>query len=202
MSESTQNSGITKEFGNVYCESVKPGVSDKNDIAVLRQEVETTYPATQGGNSKTSSLFGGASFGAGQKFGGKPRAAIIKVPTGTTVDAVNELISNLAGTPRLYRILSSNVEDVLTEQQIAMVESGNSELTMEDYKTRRMIKKDEESGEIILDPWGNVQYGATYFSDVIKEDEDHRVRVTDRVSMAETAEVKDNFLATPVAAEM
>ena len=63
-----QNNGPRVDFGKVTTTRVQPGISASADIAVLRQDVVTTYPAASAGNNKVASLFGGSDFGDGQTF--------------------------------------------------------------------------------------------------------------------------------------
>jgi len=212
MSQIKNDSGITKTFGNVYVHSLEGGTApEKNSIAVLKQDLETVYPAAQGGNSRTSSIFNAAAFGKGQTFPSK-RAAIIKVPLADengepmTKAKVEAIIAAIVTTPRLYRILSNKVEDVMTEGQLTMIANGRSNLTIADYKRTKLVRESED-GPVILDANGQKQYGATYFSDAVIEDMDLRsapvrTQMNDEKEEAVELEPVSNFITESESPEM
>jgi len=177
--------GPRVEFGNIIVTKVVEGMSKGSDIAVLSQPVRTIYPSASAGNDKVDSLFGSADFGDGQSYESK-RPAIIKVPKGTAVAAVIAKIDALEN-PRIYRILSFNVEDVLTDDQKSMVAQGLSSMTMEQYKEDKAVKNGETGEKVLMD--GKVQYRSLFFSTTPVEDIDNReVTATSRTTIAVSEE--------------
>ena len=200
------NEEITKDFERITVDSVQDGANpEKSKIAILKQVVVTTYPATKAGNSKTSSLFSTESFGVGSQYGNrpgdKPRASLIKIPVDADIDDVKAQIEALyqAGNqPRLYKILSNDVMDVLTDEQKDMIPNADfPEITLVSYKAKKTVR-DGDTQEPILDKNGRIQYGSTYFSHVLKEDEDYRMAPTRTQVSQEPAE---NFLTGDVNAD-
>ncbi len=193
-------SNTRTEFAKIVVTKVVEGMSKNSDIAVLSQPVKTIYPSANSGNDKTDALFGASAFGDGQSYESK-RPAIIKVPKGTTAEQVQAKIDALEE-PRIYRILSNNVKDVLTDEQISMVDQGLSSKSYADYKAEKSVKNGETKEEVLFN--GQVQYRSLFFSATPVEDVDNRETEqaqSDRVSMAEAATV-ENEVAQAAALEM
>ncbi len=170
METNTQGNGPRVEFGSVTVLKVVEGMSNSSDIAVVQQEVSSIYPAASAGNDKVDALFASNEFGDGQTYTSK-RTAIVKVPKGTTAEQV---ATKIAAHPnaRIYRILSHDVKDVLTNDQISMVEQGLSSMTFAQYEEEKAVK-DAETGAKILHN-GQVQYRSLFFATSPVEDIDNR----------------------------
>jgi len=109
---------IKKEFSAITVDHVEPHTfKPEQSQAQIRQVVTTTYPSQVVGNSATDSLFDIKEFKLkdGQSFSSK-RVAWIPVPNGTSVEQVKKILSTLPRA-RIYRMISNELDDVLTEEQ-------------------------------------------------------------------------------------
>lgn len=164
------DNSIKQEFGPILVDRVMPGMSESTGIAVLKQEVKSIYPAARGSNDKVSNIFGAEEFGTGQEYV-NTRWAIIKVPKGVTPEQVQAKLAQFPNA-KLYRILSLNVEDTLTQDQKDALESGLSGMTIEDYKNRNLVVHPETNEPILYN--GQPQYRAIFFDAKGRGDEDLR----------------------------
>lgn len=152
------------------------------DQAQLRQVVVTDYTSTIG-NSNSDLLFQENDFNleVSQSFE-STRVTWIPVPKGTTKEQVQSLL-NSKRDARIYRIISHNVMDCLSEEQKMGMELDYS--TLEDYKTKLEIK--DRHGNPIDGP---TQYSQNFFSVSGKEDIDLRDKEVVR-EMTPTQEARD-----------
>jgi len=154
-------------FGKITVDSVSENTYKKGIYqAQLRQVVTTEYPSVKLGNSNSDLLFGEDAFNlpAGQSYD-STRITWIPVPEGTTAEKVAE---RLEATPdaRIYRVISNNVADVMTEEQHQSVKAGLR--TMEDFKDSLIVR--DSDGNTITP----VQFRQNFFSATGKEDIDLR----------------------------
>jgi hypothetical protein len=189
-----RNNGPRVEFGDITITKVMEGKSATSDIAVLAQPINTVYPAAQAGNDKADSLFDTADFGDGQSYA-STRNAIIKVPKGTTVEQVQTKMDNLPDA-RIYRELSFDIEDVLTDNQKSMLAQGLSTMSLEEYKENKAVKNSETQAKVLVD--GKVQYRSLYFAATAKADIDHRDSVSVAAERTVIATENSEAIATEV----
>ena len=171
------NNGIKKEYGQITCDQVVNSFQNaKTAVAVLRQVVTATYPSVRPGTSKSSALFTEEDFGGERQSYENNRTALVKVPLDATKETVEAKLRRL-NNPCIYRVMSYNVEDVLTEEQLNAINQGITDKTLDDYKeslTAVYPEGNENAGEPIKRN-GMSFYRNTFFSDVFKEDIDHTV---------------------------
>jgi len=164
-------------FSAITVDSVKAN-DFKDDMlsAQIRQIVTTTstYPGKNVGNDKQSSLFGAAEFGGEAKVYTKQsvRLAWIDVPLGKDKDAVQAQLDSLGDAGRIYQIVSTDIQDCLTDGHRYQIAEGN--LLLADAMASKTIPaKDEhgnETGEPVCDADGAVIYRALYFDAHGQED--------------------------------
>ena len=190
-----QNNGPRVDFGKVTTTRVQDGISASADIAVLRQDVVTTYPAASAGNNKVASLFGGSDFGDGQTYNSS-RNTIYKIPKGMTAEQVAAHLENVAPSAHIYRELSFDIKDVLTDDQLSMLDQGLSSKTIEEYKEDKAVKNSETQAKVLVD--GKVQYRSLHLAMEFKADVDYRdtvaapaerVQIADETVVVETGEI-------------
>jgi len=199
MNIQNTNPEIKIEFGTLGVDSVSPHAY-KNGIssAQLRQVVKTTYPSIRVGNSRTSSLFAQEAFNleSGQAYE-STRVTWINVPNGTTVEQVVAQLRNHPGA-RIYRVISNNVEEVLTDEQKQAVQAGLTTLATFEEKLR--VRRTDANGNVV-DIEGPAQYRQHFFSTTAKADEDYRTITTptsESQTEATNQEVVTNQLADVV----
>lgn len=158
------STGITKTRGPLTFVEMIVGKFKKDFVHVM-QTVTTNYPSGRGGNSMSSALFADDKFGVGQSFDSE-RHCLIPAPKGATAKQAQALLAKLP-TACIYRVLSYNVEDVLTEEQ-----KDFSQKTLDEYR-EDLVVKDANTDEPIL-IGGKPQYRQLFFSDVAREDIDFR----------------------------
>jgi len=197
----TNSNGIKTQFAAIKVDEVKRSSFGKVNIAVLRQKVKTTYPASRAGNSMSDSLFAQNDFKAVGKEYINDRVTFIKVPLEATKETVQAKLDKLPDA-RIYRIMSSQLEDVMTDEQKKAIEEGISSKSMEEYeKTMKAINP--ENGQPLMNN-GEVFYRALYFSSTNVEDIDLRGQNADagfkvtkstQISLADedTAKAEANF---------
>jgi hypothetical protein len=173
----TDSNGIKKQYGHITCDKVINEIENaKTAVAVLRQVVTSTYPNVRPGSSKSSALFSAEDFGGEEQSYEQQRTALVKVPLQATKEQVEAKLRQLEN-PCIYRVMSYNVEDVLTEEQISAINQGISNKTFDDYKeslTAVYPEGDEKAGQKILRN-GMSFFRNTFFSDTAKADIDHTV---------------------------
>lgn len=131
----------------------------------ISQEVTKTYPGGRGGNSRSVAVFSDDKFGEGQEFTTE-RHMLVKAPK-TMSDAVikADFIKWMKANPQatIYRILSHNVEDVLTEEQLAYGK------TIEEYQDDLLVRASDGT-----ELKGTPMYRQYFLSDVKVDDIDLR----------------------------
>lgn len=161
------NSQITQSFGKLTIDSVTPNAFKKNvDQAQLRQSVMTIYPSARVTNSLSSGLYDSTEFSlpAGQSYS-STRVTWIPVPKGTSLAEVQATLAKFPQA-RIARIISNNLEDVLTEEQKSAVTSGLT--TMSVLEDKHIIK--DASGAVVSPR----QYRQNFFSKTGQPDVDKR----------------------------
>lgn len=169
-SQNQTPNGPSFKFSPIKVDKMIDGMGT-SDVALLRQTVTSTYPGVRPGNSLSSSLFDSADFGATEQVFTNDRTALVKVPKGSTEEDVQAKIDALEN-PKLYRIMSLNHEDCMTEEQKSASAQGISDLTIEDYKERLLAKNPETEEPLLYN--GEQFYRAVYFSSTPVEDVDLR----------------------------
>lgn len=168
-----ENSGITRTYGAITVDHVAASQFKAHvDQAQIRQVVKTTYPSKKVGNSLADSLFSIDAYNLpeGQSFD-STRVTWIDVPKGTTKEQVEQLLAGLTAAgkkPTIARIISNNVEDVLTAEQKVGIAQGLR--TLADYKESLRVK--DANGN---DLEGAPQYRQYFFKKEATEDMDLRV---------------------------
>jgi hypothetical protein len=165
------NSGIKTSFGKITVDKVEENSYKKGLYqAQLRQVVTTTYPSKRVGNSESDSLFEIDAFdlGEGKEYTSE-RLCWLDVPNGTSKKKVEEL---LKANPKakIWRKISYDVTDVLTEEQIGAMEAGIT--TREALEESKVVK--DADGDVVDDGNGP-QYRQYFFSkDGMRADIDYR----------------------------
>lgn len=172
-----------KRWGRVTVDSVKKH-EYKDDVlsAQIRQTVTkvTIYPGKNVANDKQDSLYPPKAFGGEGKEYKKPshRVTWIDVPLGETLEDVQKMLDSFGAKARIYQIVSTDIQDCLTDSHRHQIEKGN--LLLKDARTKREIpvivngKTTEHSAK---DTDGDLLYREVYFSkkghtDVIKSKSD------------------------------
>jgi len=119
---------IQTRFGAVTVDRIISGnsfVAGTSSVALLSQEVMKIYPGSQAGNSRQDGLYDDSQFDNSNTTREFPqvRYCLVKVPSGQTVEQVQARVNSLRS-PSIYRILSNNVADVLTDEQMTMLTRG------------------------------------------------------------------------------
>lgn len=187
--ESTKNSaqeqasGIKMTHGPLEFHSFNETAFGKS--ATLKQEITTIYPAARPGNSLSDGLFAQDRFGEGQAFP-SIRYTVVKVPSDATEEEVKKQIASINEQnpeARIYRILTNNVEDVITAEQKqafnrGLITDDDDEVIeswdeyMEDRKEAYQVVDAE--GNTYYDGNKNPQYRRHLLSLTGKEDVDLR----------------------------
>jgi len=163
---------MERKEGKVIVDRIVKG--EYGTAALLKQEHVTIYPGARGSNSMQSGLFNDNEFGKDRIFTNL-RYALVKVPDNATEQEISKRLEQFSNA-RIYRVLSNNVEDVLTSEQKIMMQQGRSTMTIESYKDKYAVRN--KDGEAIPDAHGNMQFGRNFFTHVIKADMDMRQPVT------------------------
>lgn len=182
MSNESQNSGIKSVDSPITVDGLKAHLSNpKKQQAQIRMIVTKTYPDGKAGNSLNDSIFTNDAFGFGEgsSFEDK-RVTWIDVPAELTKAEVEAQLKKYPNA-RLYKVLSYDINDVLTEEQKSAMESGLSSKTLDDYKEALCVKN-AETGEVIMHN-GKEQYRTIGFSISGKEDVDLREKAPESVSI-------------------
>jgi hypothetical protein len=164
-------------FGKLTVDSVSENTYKKGIFqAQIRQVVTTEYPSMRVGNSSSDLLFSESSFNipAGQSYN-STRVTWIPVPAGTTAAQVTERLSAVPDA-RIYRVISNNVNDVLTSEQHQAISAGLR--TLESFKDSLLVR-DSEGNAVVP-----AQYRQNFFSATGKEDVDMRTAKTANVPAA------------------
>lgn len=161
------NSQIQQTETPITVDSVSPNAFKKGvDQAQIRQTVMTIYPSTRVTNSLTSGLFNSGDFKlpAGKSFE-STRITWIPVPQGTTLAQVEKELSKNPKA-RIARVISNNLEDVLTEEQKNAVATGLT--TLSTLEEKHLVK---DASGIAVSPR---QYRQNFFSKTGAPDIDKR----------------------------
>lgn len=174
--------GVKTKFGKITVDKVEEN-SYKAGIyqAQLRQVVTTVYPGKRVGNSESDSLFELDSFDIpeGKEYTSE-RICWIDVPKGTTKTKVETLLKSLPKA-RIWRKISNDVMDVLTEEQKSAIESGIT--TLEDMQNSKVVR--DENGDVVDNGDGPI-YRQNFFSkDGLRADVDKRVNAKTPITAKE-----------------
>lgn len=155
--------------------------NDERMSAQLRQMTTTIseYPS-KGGSDKQSSLL----TGSGESFKKESlRVCFVPVDLGSTKESVSELIASLPDAT-IYQIVSTDIQDVLTDGHRYQIEEGG--LLLEDLEEKYSIPVKNKAGDLtserVSDDEGNTIYRAVYFSADGQEDINHLVSISEAVS--------------------
>ncbi len=182
MSNATRT---VKEFQAISIDKVEASTYQKKGTltAQVRQVVKiiSYYPAMKPTNSMTDNLFEASEFTGTeeQPFESvENRVAFFNVPSNATKEEVEKrLASNLKSC--IYKVLDNH--PILTTEQRSAIQAGIT--TKDTIANAQVVRYPENAtdaggnnigGKIIADPNGKVQYRATYFSAIGKEDIDVR----------------------------
>lgn len=172
---------MAKKFGPVTVDKVEKSAVTGFFQAQLRQVVEETY-GRSAGNNKVRSFFTDADFGDAlpSTTYTTTRVAWINVPPeSASVEAIEALLAKHPKS-RIYRVLSFDAGDVLTEGQLIAFDSD----------PERYLVKDAD-GEIVLDSVYRMPMYRQSFFDATGElpDEDHRRTSAQRLGFQAAAPV-------------
>lgn len=199
MNNQEVTNGITRTFQPITVDEVKPHTykADKGiHSAQIRQIVETTYPAARVNNSLNEGLFNTEDFNltGGQTYQ-STRVTWLDVPAGTTAEQVQTLLE-AKPEARIYRIISNNVEDVMSAEQKQAVSAGLR--TLEAFQEQLRVRYvDPTTSELIaVEPAQYRNYG---FSQSAKADIDYRT--TERVELEGKTQTQAETANAPVKTE-
>lgn len=155
---------MNKTFGKVVAVKVFDSVSTTSDSLQVQQTVTTVYPSARGANSLSSALVADSEFGEGATFE-STRNAFIKIPKGMNLVKAKALLAKIPNGGHIYRIMSTNVEDVATVEQLSMIATSDLE--------EKLTAINPETGDTMLFN-GKPFFRATYWKDSFTEDIDLR----------------------------
>jgi hypothetical protein len=193
----------------------------KSQFAVLKQEFETKYPSGQ--NNLQDSIIDASEFESNTEPIKSTRHALYPLPLNwgqaeraTSMEAgvakAKEMFEGkLVNFPdaRIYRIMSSDVNDVLSTSQKEMIAQGKSTKTLAEYQESEATKygdSHENAGQKILHN-GAPQYRGLFFSSTATEDIDEReqadeaTRSTQRTEIAVSTQTVDEPVSANVGTE-
>lgn len=187
MEKGIMENGIkqVRKVGPIKVERIEASEFQKENslTAMLVQEIETisSYPSKRVSNSLKGNIFSSEDFGyESQDFTNiEKRVAFILVPENTTVESLEEVLAKHPDAC-LYRTLSN--EPILDEGQKYMIQTGQRTL---DFFADSQAVRDSETGELILDKNGNVQYRRVEFWPEKREDVDLRTTDKNRIFVSE-----------------
>lgn len=180
--------GITYSFGKITVDSVTENPFKEGQYqAQIRQVVTRTYPGGSIGNSKADLLFEDdvEEQGEGPSF---EQTRVTWLPLAKE-RSVRDIQNQLKKSPNanIWKIISDDVEDILTEEQLVAAENDKYDgVDMDFYEEKFLIRgKDGEE----LDTVGYQQY---FFSKKFKKDVDMRSAdpLKDTTPFAEEEEVE------------
>jgi hypothetical protein len=166
---------ITSKHSQVTVATVAAGksaISTKfGRTVLLMQAFSSTYASA--GNSKTNNIFDATEFN-GKTFTSL-RYAFIPIPSNATEDTVNEQLSKFPSA-RIYREMSCDIMDLLTDEQKHNVGNGRLQLNDLKNKMKAMQYKSDTDRTLIPNLYnGQEFYRATFFDATGKvEDKDMR----------------------------
>lgn len=176
--------GVKTKFEKITVDGVAENTYKKGIYqAQLRQTVTTIYPSKKVGNSESDSLFDLDLFDLpeGKEYSSE-RLCWIDVPKGSTKSKVEAL---LKANPKakIWRKISNDVMDVLTEEQIAAIDNGIT--TKEDLETSKVVK---DSDGVVVDQGDGPIYRQYFFSkDGMRADVDYRKTTSTSTSKTKRA---------------
>lgn len=147
------------------------------EAALLTQNHISIYPGARAATSLQDNVFSDSEFGKDREYT-NIRYALIKVPVGTSVEAASAAVNNSIKNGkkvRIYRILSNDVNDLLTDEQKTMMALGRSTKTIEDYQNQYEVQ--DKEGKRYTDSFGQRQYRRHYFTTSGKPDVDLRKKL-------------------------
>ena len=162
------------ETGNIEVTGVGVSAFQKAGTltATLKQTIKTTsyYPTKSVSNNLQDNIFGLEEFGfeATAHENKITNVVFLDVPEGSTVESVQKRLAEKFPNACLYRILSNH--PILTDNQKYAIKQELR--TKDDFANSQVVKhgEGENSGKLILDPNGKVQYKATFLSTTEKDD--------------------------------
>jgi hypothetical protein len=176
--------GVKTKFGKITVDGVAENTYKKGIYqAQLRQTVTTIYPSKKIGNSESDSLVDLDLFDLpeGKEYSSE-RLCWIDVPKGYTKAKVETLLK-ASPKAKIWRKISNNVMDVLTDEQIAAID--NDITTIENLETSKVVK---DVDGVIVDQGDGPIYRQYFFSkDGMKSDIDKRAtsKITSKVNLEE-----------------
>lgn len=168
----------------------------KTLTATLRQVITTTsyYPAARASNEAQDNFFTVEEFGFGEQefVSVENRIAFLLIPE--TMNA-EELLQRITNNPkaRIYKVVSNH--PILTPDQKSAIVRGQK--ILDDFADKQVVRypisDNDNSGKIILDSNGKIQYRKTYSSTIGRQDQDFRTADSDNfyISAAIRAELAD-----------
>lgn len=135
MFTKSNKNGINKNYNNVEAIEIYDGLG-KNNSCHISQTVETVYPAARMGNEFSTGLFDSP---AGKTYTSK-RYSFVPVPKGYTKEQVQERLNKFQE-GCIYRILTNNLDDILTEGDMWNIRQGN--ITREDLENKYEVQDSE-----------------------------------------------------------
>ncbi len=158
-----------KRWGRVTVDLVKEH-EYKDDVksAQIRQTVTkvTIYPGKNVANDKQDSLFAPKEFDGEREYKTpSTRVTWIDIPLDKTVEDVQEMLDSLAEKATIYQIVSTDIQDCLSDNHRHQIEEGN--LLLKDAMKKREIpirEKGKPTGESAKDSDGDLLYLERYFS--------------------------------------
>lgn len=182
------NNNIIIERTDVICRNVKPGLNANKASAELYEEVTRTYPAAQGKTSLSDGLFDSEAFGKGTTYPAQKRVAFLDVPKDSTMEQVQAKVDNFPEAC-IYNIYSTDVMDVLHEDQIRSLDNPDFDMTVEKFQDKHIVRE-SKNGPVVMHN-DKPLYSSSHFSQVAKADVDYRDAV---VSDELTANSRANWV--------
>lgn len=185
------DSGIKVQFGPIEVDHVEKNEYKKDQYqAQIRQEVTKIYPAGKLGNSNADLLFASdvEEAGDGQEYT-STRVTWLPLAKKRSEKQIKEQLSKFPKA-NIWRIISDNVEDVLTEeQQVAADLDRYENIDMDFYEEKFLVRG--ANGEELDDE----QYSQNFFSKDGKKDSDRRPGSmsvkTERTEAEDEVEIED-----------
>ena len=157
---------------------MKSEFDKSKQIAVLKQEFQTTYPARGNANNLTDDIFGKGEIGD-DRVETQTRHTIYNIPKKMDAEGLLKAMEKFPKAT-IYRILSTDIDDVLTDTQKEMLASGRSSKSLEEYRDDKIVRDSDE--DVVLSDDGQNQYRGLFFSSVYKKDVDKRVALANQVT--------------------
>jgi hypothetical protein len=148
MGFSFEKNGIKTVFGQITVDSVEKNQYKKGQYqAQIRQQVTKIYPAGGLGNSNSDLLF--EEDAENMEGGSEYTSTRVTWLPFTEKRSVKEVQAQLKKfkNANIYRIISDDVEHVLTDEQITAAELDKYDIDMDDYKESYLIR-DSDGNEL------------------------------------------------------